>query len=74
MKYVIELDDEDIVRVLCGMETSIVAVSRAIQDMEACEYPCAGQRMVRRLIVNALTSVTNQIEAQVTPTDEDKQE
>lgn len=65
MKYVVELDDGNVVRVLCGMEASIVSMSVNIQNMEADGYPCMGQKMVRQLIVDALTSVTNQIAAQV---------
>ena len=64
MKYVIELGDGDVVRVLCGMETSIVSMNHLIEKMERNNYSCLGQKLVRQLIIDALTSVTSQIEAQ----------
>ncbi len=64
MRYVIDIDSDDVIRVLCGMESGIVNLSKTIEHMEACEYPCAGQKMVRQLVIRALINVTNQIQEQ----------
>ena len=64
MKYAIELDDGQLTRVLCGLETSIEAIGRGIQTLEGNGYTASGQRMVQALVADALRAITEQVETQ----------